>query len=143
QIGDLKIKLNGINDGNYRKGVVERIEDKLKEVGKKESDLTDKERDDLVKIENGGITNLNDIGKIENGIIARISKSKFSDVLNNLLKQANEIAENVAKGTADKLQKLRKGLYNFQFSSNIHCQEVFEEKKSEVRAALNQLETVS
>lgn len=98
QIGDLKIKLNGINDGNYRKGVVERIEDKLKEVGKKESDLTDKERDDLVKIENGGITNLNDIGKIENGIIARISKSKFSDVLNNLLKASKWDSRKCGKG---------------------------------------------
>jgi hypothetical protein len=143
QIKNLNIKLSRLNESKYREGVVKRIEDKLKEIGKQESDLTDKERNDLGKIKRGEMVSLNDIGEVENEIIARVSKSNFLDILNNLLKEANELAENVTKGSADKLQKLRKGLYNFQFSNNIYCGEVFETKKAEVQSALNQLESIS
>jgi len=143
EIGDLKIKLNGFNESGYREGVVKRIEDKLKEFGKKEDNLDVDEKNDLAKIKAGTIKDLNEIGKIESKIITRISKKSFSDILDNLIEEANELVKNIAKGTADKLQSLRKGLYSFQLSSNIYCREIFETRETEVKNALNSLENIS
>ena len=141
-IGKLKNKLDGIDKSKYREGVIKRIEDKLAEVGKKKDDLTEEERNDLVKIKSDG-TSLNKIGEVESRIVSRISKDKFSETLDNLIGEVNELVANVAKGTTDKLQSLRKGLYSFQFSSNIYCREVFQAKEVEVKNALNQLESIN
>jgi hypothetical protein len=142
-VEELKTKLNELDKDKYREGVSRRVEDKLKEVGEKESGLSEEEKNDLEKIKNGSVTELNKINEVENKIVARISKKNFSNLLNNLLEEANELVKNIAKGTADKLKKLRKGLYNFQFNSNVYCQEIFKEKETEVESALNKLATLS
>jgi curved DNA-binding protein CbpA len=143
EIEQLKTKLNELDENKYREGVARRIEDKLKEVGEKEDNLSEEEKNDLEKLKNGSVTELNEVAKIENKIVARASKNNFSNLLNNLLKEANELVENVVKGTADKLRTLRKSLYNFRFSSNVYCQEVFRENETKIESALNKLASVS
>jgi hypothetical protein len=109
--------------------------------------LDEETKNKLAKIKNGEIKEASEINEVENKVVVKIGNKQALNTLSDWLKRAKKLVEGITKGTADKLnqelQKVKKGLYSFQFSSNVYCQNAYQDKEKDIKAALNKLENYS
>ncbi|CAG8527376.1 9708_t:CDS:2 [Ambispora gerdemannii] len=147
EINQLKIRLGNLDKDKYGKKVIKEIEDKLTESGIKEKDLDEETKSDLVKIRNGEIKDISKINEIENKIVTKTGDKKSTDSLNKLLEQAKKLVNDIIKGNADylekELKKIKKGLYDFQYSSNVYHNKAYQSKEKDVKSMLTKLENYS
>jgi hypothetical protein len=63
------------------------------------------------------------------------------------LERAKKLVDGIIKGSADylekELKKIKQGLYDFKFSSNVYQNNVYRSKEKDVNAMLNKLESFS
>lgn len=147
QIKQLKITLGSLDKGKYRESIVKGIKNKLDESGIKESDLDEATKNKLAKIKSGEIQDTSEIDEVENKIVAKTGEKNAENALNSWLQQAKKLLESTKSSTADylyqELKKIKKGLYDFQYSTNIYQKKIYQTRAKDVQAMLSKLENYS
>ncbi|MCE8167925.1 MAG: DnaJ domain-containing protein [Candidatus Moeniiplasma glomeromycotorum] len=145
KIDQLKVRLGNLDKDKFRQLTIKKIEGLMKDNQLKESELDQKDKQELESLKNE--SDISKINELENKIGEKIGKKGALNSLSKLLEEAKNLVKSTAKTATEEIlkqaDKIKKDLYAFRFSTNNWKTNAYQDKENEVKSMLNQLESFS